>query len=250
VSGGASPAECELITIPISHYCEKARWALDLAGVPYRERAHLQVVHWFHVKRAGGGWTAPVLRCGSTVLPESAEIVRWADARAGLGLYPSDDVRELEGDFDANLGPHGRRWMYDAIRGADGLVRKYGVTGVPAWERRSVPVAFGLVSRVIDRYLKITPESAAESLRIVRSVFDSVGERLSDGRTYLVGDRFSAADLAFAALSAPVLVPSEYGVPLPSPDELPAPMAEVVRELRAHPAGTFALRMYRQERRP
>ena len=30
-----------LITIPISHYCEKARWALDRAGVAYRERAHL-----------------------------------------------------------------------------------------------------------------------------------------------------------------------------------------------------------------
>jgi glutathione S-transferase len=241
-------AECELITIPISHYCEKARWALDRARVPYRERAHLQVVHWFHVKRAGGGWTAPVLRCGSTVLPESADIVRWADERGGLGLYPSGEVGDMESDLDARLGPHGRRWMYDAIRGSGDLVQRYGVTGVPAWERRSVPVAFGLVTRVIDRYLKITPESAAESLRIVREVFDSVGERLSDGRAYLIGDRFSAADLAFAALAAPVLVPPEYGVPLPSPDELPAQMAEVVRELRAHPAGEFALGMYRRER--
>ena len=24
-----------LITIPISHYCEKARWALDRAALPY-----------------------------------------------------------------------------------------------------------------------------------------------------------------------------------------------------------------------
>jgi glutathione S-transferase len=241
--------ECELITIPISHYCEKARWALDRARVPYRERAHLQVVHWFYVKRAGGGRTAPVLRCGSTVLPESAEIVRWADARGGLGLYPSDEVGDLEREFDSRLGPHGRRWMYDAIRGSDGLVQKYGLTGVPAWERRAVPVAFGLVTRVIDRYLKITPESAAESLRIVREVFDSVAKRLSDGRAFLVGDRFSAADLTFAALTAPITMPPEYGVPLPSPDELPAGMAEVVRELRAHPAGEFALEMYRRERR-
>jgi glutathione S-transferase len=120
---------------------------------------------------------------------------------------------------------------------------------VPAWERRSLPAAFGLVMRVIDRYLKITPESAAESLRVVREVFDSVGSRLSDGRSFLVGDRFSAADLTFAALSASVLMPPEYGVPLPSPDELPARMADVVRELRAHPAGEFALEMFRRERR-
>ena len=242
-------SECELITIPISHYCEKARWALDRARVPYRERAHLQVVHWFHVKRAGGGWTVPVLRCGSLVLPESAEIVRWADARGSLGLYPSDEVASLEHDFDERLGPHGRRWMYDAIRGDGGLVQKYGVTGVPAWERRAVPVAFGLVAKVIDRRFGITPESAAESLRMVREVFVGVASRLSDGRRYLAGDGFSAADLAFAALAAPVTVPPEYGVPLPAVDELPDRMASVVGELRAHPAGEFALRMYREERR-
>jgi glutathione S-transferase len=38
------------------------------------------------------------------------------------------------------------------------------------------------------------------------------------------------------------------GVPLPQPDDLPAPMAAKVRELRAHPAGDFALRMFRHER--
>jgi glutathione S-transferase len=240
---------CELITIPISHFCEKARWALDRARVPYRERAHLQVVHWFHVKRAGGGWTAPVLKCGSTVLSESADIVAWADTRGGLGLYPEDSVRDLERDFDSRLGPHGRRWMYDAIRGENGMVGKYGLTGVPAWERRALPVAFPVVRRVIDRRFKITPDSAAESLRIAREVFDSVAQRLSDGRAFLVGDRFSAADLAFAALSSPLLVPPQYGVPLPSPEELPARMAGVVGELRSHPAGEFALRMYEQERR-
>jgi glutathione S-transferase len=249
VSVAEQEAQCELITIPISHYCEKARWALDRAGVPYRERAHLQVVHWFHVKRAGGGWTAPVLVCGSTVLGESADIVAWADERGGLSLYPEEEVRTLERDFDERLGPHGRRWMYDSIRDDKSLVGKYALVGVPNWERRAVPIAFPMVRRVIDRYFKITPESAAQSLRISREVFDSVGERLSDGRPYLVGDRFSAADLTFAALAAPLIVPPEYGVPLPQPDELPAAMADVVRELRDHPAGRFALDMYRNERR-
>ncbi|MEA2123856.1 MAG: glutathione S-transferase, partial [Solirubrobacteraceae bacterium] len=64
-----------------------------------------------------------------------------------------------------------------------------------------------------------------------------------------VGDRFTAADLTFAALAAPIVLPPEYGVPLPRLDELPAPMAAVVRELREHPAGKFALEMFRTERR-
>ena len=29
-----------LVTIPISHYCEKARWALERAGIAYREERH------------------------------------------------------------------------------------------------------------------------------------------------------------------------------------------------------------------
>jgi glutathione S-transferase len=89
----------------------------------------------------------------------------------------------------------------------------------------------------------------AESLAEVRAVYDSVGERLADGRPYLMGDSFTAADLTFAALSAPLVLPPEYGVPLPRVEELPERMGRVVRELRAHPAGAHALEMYRTERR-
>jgi glutathione S-transferase len=244
-------APCELITIPISHYCEKARWALDRAGVRYRERAHLQVIHWVPVRRAGGGRTAPVLVCGSTVLPESAEIVAFADSR-GARLYPEDaglaeEVRALERDFDDRLGPHGRRWMYNELRDRRDLVIKYGPTGVPAWQRWALPVMWPVASRVIDRVLDITPAKAAQSLTEVRAVFDSVAQRL-EGREYLVGAGFTAADLTFSALAAPMVVPREYGVPLPPLDELPAGMVPVVRELRQHPAGRHALEMYRRER--
>ena len=54
--------------------------------------------------------------------------------------------------------------------------------------------------------------------------FDFVAELLADGREHLCGERFGAADLTFAALSASVVVPPVYGVPLPSPTScLPTP---------------------------
>ena len=244
-----------LVTIPISHYCEKARWALDRAGIDYREEAHLQLIHWLAVRRAGGGRTVPVLVCSDGVLTESADIVDEADAKAppGRRLYPDDpraasEVRALERDFDANLGPHGRRWMYNEMRERRDLAIAYGCTGVPTWERRALPLAYPAAIRVIDRYLDITPETAARSERQVWMAFDAVAERLSDGRRYLCGERFTAADLTFAAMAASVLMPPEYGVPLPQPEELPVSMATVVRKFRAHPAGEHALAMFRDER--
>ena len=243
-----------LITIPISHYCEKARWALDWAGIPYQERAHLQVIHWIPVSRAGGNKTAPVLVWGNQVYAESADIVEEASVRAaGRSLFPEDvsvaaEVRALQSDFDANLGPEGRRWMYNALRGHRDIAVAYGCTGVPAWQRRALPFAYPVAARIIDRYLDVTPATAARSEAAVRTTFDSVAERLSDGRPYLCGERFSAADLTFASLAAPMLMPPEYGVPLPQPEELPVAMAATVRELREHPAGAHALTMYREER--
>jgi glutathione S-transferase len=134
----ATGGRCVLITIPISHYCEKARWALDRAGIAHRESAHLQIIHRLVARRAGGGATVPVLVCGDRVLTDSAEIVIEADTRARFErrLYPDDraaaaEARTLERDFDARLGPHGRLWMYNGIRGRRDLALAYGCTRRP-----------------------------------------------------------------------------------------------------------------------
>jgi glutathione S-transferase len=245
-----------LITIPISHYCEKARWALDRAGITYEERAHLQVIHWIPVARAGGRKTAPVLVWGDRVFADSADILEEASAKGppDRSLFPDDpaaaaEVRGLQRDFDTRLGPEGRKWMYNSLRGRRDIAIAYGCTGVPAWQRRALPLAYPVAARIIDRYLDVTPAGAARAEAAVRAVFDAVAKRLGDGRPYLCGELFSAADLTFAALAAAVLMPPEYGVPLPQPDELPAAMAATVRELREHPAGAHALRMFREKRR-
>ena len=34
-----------LITMPHSHYAEKARWALDWLAMPYREEPHVPLLH-------------------------------------------------------------------------------------------------------------------------------------------------------------------------------------------------------------
>jgi glutathione S-transferase len=243
-----------LLTIPISHYCEKARWALDRAGIGYVEQPHVQAIHRFAARRAGGGLTVPVLRCADGVLADSTDILVWVDAQAQSGrLYPESPdltatVRRLEEYFDTSLGPQSRCWMYQQLRSRRDLALDYGCAGVPGWERFALRAGYPALIRLVGHILDVTPATGLRCEHEIRAVFDLVAERMSDGRRYLCGDEFTAADLTFSALAAPMLVPLEYGVPLPQPDVLPEHMADVVRELRAHPAGRHASSMFKNER--
>jgi glutathione S-transferase len=256
VMPAAAASRPTLVTIPISHYCEKARWALERAGIAYEERAHLPALHRIAVRRAGGNLTAPVLVCDDGVIGESSDIVVYADTGVApeRRVVPDDpalaaEARALADDFDARLGPHTRRWVYFGLRGQRELVTESMTDGVPAWERRTFALTYRPINAVVHRVLKITPATVRESQDAFDQIFAEVGERLADGRRFLVGDRFSIADLTFAALAAPLVIPPEYGVRLPTIDRLPSEMAAVVAEHRAHPAGAHALAMFRDERR-
>lgn len=245
-----------LVTIPISHYCEKARWALDRAGIAYVEQSHIQAIHRFATRRAGGGLTAPVLMCADGAIADSTDILAWTNAQctALSALYPESPdraavVRQLEDYFDTHLGPQSRCWLYQQLRKRRDLALDYGCAGVPAWERMTLQLGYPALIAIVAHVLDVTPTTCLRSEHEVRAVFDAVGEYLSDGRSYICGEQFTAADLTFSSLAAPMLMPEGYGVELPQPEELPPYTAGVVHELRAHPAGLHALKMYETERR-
>jgi glutathione S-transferase len=245
-----------LVTIPISHYCEKARWALERAGLDYVEERHVQGIHRLAARRAGAGPTVPVLVAPEGVFGESEEILEYADAALPqeLRLFPPEpelreEVLALSRRLDEGLGPEGRRVMYAHMLEQRRLMISVNCQGVPGWERAALTALWPAMVRLGKRALGIRSERVQDDEASVSSAFDSVAAQLSDGRSYLCGDRFTAADLTFAALSAAVLVPPEYGVALPQPEELPPYLAAKVRAFRDHPAGRYALRMFREERR-
>jgi glutathione S-transferase len=242
-----------LLTIPISHFCEKARWALERAGLDYREERHLQGVNRIVSRRAGGNGTLPVLLCEAGVLAESEEILRFADRHVAPGrrLFPdgAGEIAALCRELDAGLGPDGRRMMYAHMLPRKDLMLRFNDVGVPAWEDRMMRALFPVAARWGRRELGVRPDTLERDRPRVRAAFDAIAQRLADGRPYLFGERFTAADLTFAALAAAVLVPPEYGTPLPQPAELPEPVARDVRAFREHPAGAFALRLFREQRR-
>jgi glutathione S-transferase len=245
-----------LVTIPISHYCEKARWALDRAGIAYEERRHLPALHRLAVRRAGGKLTAPVLVCEEAgVLAESSDIIVYADERAprAARMIPDDpgaaaEARALADDYDERLGPATRLWVYHQMMDHRDLVTMSMTDGVPAWEQRAWRYGSRAIGAAVSRVLTINDDTAVEAERTFRAVFADVDDRLADGRAYLVGDAFSIADLTFAALAAPLIAPPQYGVRLPTIEELPPGMVGIVREHRETPAGRHALKMFATER--
>ena len=233
-----SRSEPVLVTLPISHFCEKARWALDRAGVAYVERRHMQIIHQFAARLAGGGKSVPVLKTGDGVFAQSHDIMVYADSflPEPARLYPADKTQRAEVRRARAALRRGARRRGTALALPRGLQGRQAVRVVQpdrgaTWERLAFPFVVAPAKIYINRFLDIDDATAARALELVDEELDAVADLLSDGRAYLTGERFTAADLAFAALSAPLIVPTQYGTPLPQPEQMPERMAAPVQRL-------------------
>jgi glutathione S-transferase len=246
------PTNLSLITIPISHYAEKVRWALDYLQLPYRERAHMPPFHRNATKKHGGT-SVPVLVTADRSICDSTEILHYLDTLQPGKLYPIEPEEralaiELETLFDRTLGIHTRRWGYSYVLTPE-LVYPKWTQGVPFWEKLLFPIVFPKAKPTILQMMDITASSGVESYREIFRVFERVDRILADGRQYLLGDRFSAIDLTFAALAAPTLQPPEHHIPPTPIDLLPMQAQTDIRNFQATNAGKFGLRLYREHRR-
>jgi len=241
-----------LVTISFSHFCEKGRWALDLGGIPYVEEAHAPLVHLWGTLRRGGRSTPLLALPGGQVLTDSRDILRHVEAQRPGSLFPSDpalraEVEALEARFDAELGPATRRLAYHAIFGAREPIAPMIRESTQGPSRWLAPVLDVVLPRMLSRALRIDDRGADISRTSLEHVLVDVESLLGDGRRFLVGDRFTAADLTFAALYSPMLRPPEQPV---TSRVAPFRSTDALRdEAIARPAGQFALRLFREHRR-
>lgn len=244
-----------LITIPVSHYCEKARWALERLGLAYREERHLQGFHYPKTYWISRNLQVPVLVDGGKVIADSTAILKYLDSYAAPSqrLYPESiaerrRVEELEDIFDETLGVESRRWFYFHSLPERRAVLRFAGQGAPRIERALAPLVFPVMRRFAVWRLRVSAHTVATGLVECRRIVRWTDSLLADGVPFLVGGRFSAADLTLACMMAPFVLPAEYGIRLPAPEELPAAMRPIVREFQDTVTGQYVLRLFREHR--
>jgi glutathione S-transferase len=241
----------ELWHIPLSHFSEKVRWALDYKGIAHRRRV-LGPDYLFRAWRATGRGTLPILFLDGRAIGDSTDIIAALEARhPEPPLYPADTVARqralaLEDELDERLGPALRAAVITPLfRHDPHIALRVLTTGMPdaAYRRlrplvRIFPAFYRFRHRISDANLEADRASVKASLDRI--------EQERRGRAYLVGDTFTVADLTAAALLSPLLQPPEIQYPLRV--ELPAYLKDYRAHISEHPAAQWAAGIYRRHR--
>jgi glutathione S-transferase len=242
--------------IDVSHFSEKARWALAWKGVEHRRRspvpgAHMAVALWL---TRGAHHTFPVLSIDRRRIGDSTAIIAALEERyPDPPLYPADpDERRralvLEDFFDEELGPHIRQlaW-YEYGNDPERFAALMEQTAPAPLARFGRPTAAYARAYTALRFRARDARAAELARAKVLAALDRLEAELGDG-DYLVGDSFSVADLTAASLFYPLALPAEGPI---SPDQPSARGFEDFREpLEERRGVTWVAEMFRRHRKP
>ena len=241
-----------LYTFAMSHYSEKIRWTLDNTRIPYREVCLTPAFHMSTALRLGrrAKTTLPVLKVPSgAAIQDSARILDWLEKNPALPLIPSElriDVRAVEERFNA-IGKDVARFLYQASFGSgDEHILKL-------WTDHASPLQAGVIRRfypvirwAFKRKLNINKRSAGRAQIRIGQEIDWLERQLSSGGDYLVGQRFTVADITAASLLAPLACPKEH--PVYGDLAFKTAMSQAIAPWRDRSALTWVRKMYEQHR--
>ena len=119
---------------------------------------------------------------------------------------------------------------------------------IPFLEKLICTIGYPFIKRGLQKEFNLSQNTPEDWLFEIKKMFTKVDGILSDKRRYLTGDQFTLADLGFAAIAAPMILPEEFGGVLPAINQIPDDYRKAVYDLRATVAGQFVLRIYQEER--
>lgn len=218
-----------LYQFPISHYCEKVRWALDLKGLPYQTRNLIPGFHLRVISKLSKSTAVPLLIHGNEVIQGSAAIIDYLDVlQPQPALTPAiPEQAQLaiawEQRLDAELGPATRVFAYHYLLDRPDILVPWLTTGAPFYSRWLFRSLFPKIAQVMRKKMRINADNAEKSRLILETLLHEICSVYRSGQ-YLAGDSFSRADLAAAALLAPLFMPRTYGIEWGQLTHFPADM--------------------------
>ncbi len=244
----------DLYVFAISHYCEKARWALDALGITYTLRHLAPAAHFAKLESLGAPATSlPALVSGGVVVQGSDALFDWADAttKSAARLAPdavhAEGCLALEKRLDEAAGVHVRRYYYsEALVEHSRTVLPIFADDLEAGDRAWLEENWDNVHPLMAARMDLGREQWNESRAIVTRELDFVDGLLADGRRYLVGDRFSRADITAASLLAPLARPKEH--PTYGRLQVPPRVAADIECWSDRPVTHWVAEMYREHR--
>ncbi|MFI5028283.1 MAG: glutathione S-transferase family protein [Solirubrobacterales bacterium] len=242
--------------IDISHYSEKARWALAYKGIEHQRRAPLPGMHIpvALLLTRGTQKTFPIIQLDGRTVGDSTEVIAALEERfPEPPLYPADPEQrrralDLEDYFDEELGPNIRLFAFHQLRNDRERFEALMERTAPPPLNRMSGAAAGYARLYTGLRFGAGDAEGAERARLrVLEAFERLEEELGDGE-YLVGDTFTVADLTAASLFNPLVLPD--GGPLPNEEPPPVGMRRLREPLEERPAFKWVGEMFRRHRRP
>ena len=205
----------KLLEFPHSHYCEAARWALDLKGVAYEREALLPGLHMAKVKRIAPKTSVPVLINGDDVIQGSREIIDYSDQNFdGPRLMPNDQscherINEIEKSADKNIGVPLRAIIYNRLLDDRPAVQQCFMQNSGGIETIMFRASYPILKRVI-RKMYIPSQDYIVKAKEKFDVEITKLNKMLAGREFLVGDSLSRADIMVASLLSVGVLPDEH----------------------------------------
>ena len=234
-----------LYQFPISHYCEKARWALEYKNIAYNTVNLVPGPHRNVSKKLGAPHShTPILTYDEKVIQGSEEIINFLEAtQKHPVLTPTDPeaasmAHEWARFADNNIGVPLRLYFYFHLLPNRKLATQLLTENCAWWSKPLYMVAFPAIRSVMRKGMKINETNAEKAHETLLRSFDHIRERVSK-REYLVDNRFTRADLAVVALIAPCW----REIP-----DLPSALTDFIHELREHDAMLWAKEIYAKHR--
>lgn len=206
-----------LYQMPISHFCEKSRWALAYKRLPHKYKNLLPGLHIKKAKKMAEKSSLPILKEGKIFVQGSSNIIDYLDAEFPRFPLTPDSVedakkaKEWEAWADAEIGPAVRMLAYSTLLSrADILIPVMAQDG-PWYKNLYMNKAFPKIKHALEQGLNITEERVLEAKATLHAAINHIQSAQPENEP-LLSSGFSRADIAVASLLAPLFTPSKFGV--------------------------------------